>query len=164
MEAKAKQIGVRALVRGNRRNYQKERQEGQLEGMTNSNLSVSLTVRILINCTHFLRAVRKLYQNRYLHTKKRLQTSATLARKTLVFSLSVSESLKSYLSLLKLLQFSRLYAIMYLPKTLPLRSMMRTYKYLELTIEYVFRANFNDSYYLETVYVELDDLIKNELV
>ncbi len=43
--------------------------------MTNSNLSVSLIVRILgklyanfTRCTHFLRGVRKLYQNRYLHT------------------------------------------------------------------------------------------------
>ena len=27
------------------------------------------TVRILINCTHFLWGVRKLYQNRYSHTK-----------------------------------------------------------------------------------------------
>lgn len=41
---------------------------------------------------------------------------------------------------------------------------MRKYKYLELTIEHVFRANFNDSYYLETVYIDLNDLIKNELV
>lgn len=42
--------------------------------------------------------------------------------------------------------------------------MMRTYQYLELTIEYVFRANFNDSYYLEKIYLDLDDLIKDELV
>lgn len=34
------------------------------------------------------------------------------------------------------------------------------YKFLEMTIEYVFRANFNDSYYLETVYVDLSDLDK----
>ncbi|MBE6632832.1 MAG: hypothetical protein E7620_00660 [Ruminococcaceae bacterium] len=41
---------------------------------------------------------------------------------------------------------------------------MRKYKYLELTIEYVFKANFNDSYYLETLYLDLDDLIKDEFV
>ena len=38
------------------------------------------------------------------------------------------------------------------------------YKFLEMTIEYVFRANFNDSYYLETVYVDLSDLDKDEPV
>ena len=38
------------------------------------------------------------------------------------------------------------------------------YRYLEMTIEYVFRANFNDSYYLETVYVDLSDLDKGEPV
>ena len=38
------------------------------------------------------------------------------------------------------------------------------YRFLEMTIEYVFRANFNDSYYLETVYVDLSDLDKDEPV
>ena len=38
------------------------------------------------------------------------------------------------------------------------------YRYLEMTIEYVFRANFTDSYYLETVYVDLSDLDKGEPV
>ena len=38
------------------------------------------------------------------------------------------------------------------------------YRFLEMTIEYVFRANFNDSYYLETVYVDLFDLDKDEPV
>ena len=38
------------------------------------------------------------------------------------------------------------------------------YKYLELTIEYVFRANFNDSYYLEKLYLDLEDLVKGDLV
>ena len=38
------------------------------------------------------------------------------------------------------------------------------YRFLEMTIENVFRANFNDSYYLETVYVDLDDLDRDEPV
>ena len=42
--------------------------------------------------------------------------------------------------------------------------MEQEYKYLELTIQYVFRANFNDSYYLETLYLDLNDLDKDELV
>lgn len=37
------------------------------------------------------------------------------------------------------------------------------YKYLAFSIQYVFRANFNDSYYLETVYVALEDLKKEGL-
>ena len=41
---------------------------------------------------------------------------------------------------------------------------MREYKYLELTIEHVFRANFNDSYYLETIHLDLNDLVKKESV
>ena len=34
----------------------------------NSNLSVSLIVRILTNCTHSLWGVTQIVQNRYLHT------------------------------------------------------------------------------------------------
>ena len=41
---------------------------------------------------------------------------------------------------------------------------MKKYKYLEITVEYIFRSNFNDSYYLETIYVDLNDLAKNGLV
>lgn len=41
---------------------------------------------------------------------------------------------------------------------------MQKYKYLELDIEYVFKGNFNDSYYLETIYFDLNDLVTNELV
>ena len=37
------------------------------------------------------------------------------------------------------------------------------YKYLAFSIEYVFRANFNDTYYLETVYIDLEDLKNGEL-
>ena len=41
---------------------------------------------------------------------------------------------------------------------------MGEYRYLELTIQYVFRGNFNDSYYLETVYLDLGDVVKEGLV
>ena len=41
---------------------------------------------------------------------------------------------------------------------------MQGYKYLELTIEHVFRANFNDSHYLETIHLDLNDLVKKESV
>lgn len=41
---------------------------------------------------------------------------------------------------------------------------MEKYTHLELTIQYVFKANFNDSYYLETVCIELKDLEKDDLV
>lgn len=37
------------------------------------------------------------------------------------------------------------------------------YKYLELTVEYVYRASFNDTYYLETIYLDLADLNKDGL-
>ena len=38
------------------------------------------------------------------------------------------------------------------------------YKYLELTIQHVFKANFNDTYYLETIYCNLDKLTNDKLV
>jgi hypothetical protein len=38
------------------------------------------------------------------------------------------------------------------------------YKYLYITVEYVFRANFNDTYYLETVNFPIDELVKGEPV
>lgn len=36
------------------------------------------------------------------------------------------------------------------------------YKYLSITVEYVFKANFNDTYYLETNYFDIDNLRGNE--
>ena len=39
---------------------------------------------------------------------------------------------------------------------------MEKYKYLELSVQYIFRANFNDSYYLETVYIDLDDIARDD--
>ena len=44
-----------------------------------------------------------------------------------------------------------------LNSTTPKITIEMEYKYLELTIQYVFRANFNDSYYLETIYLDLDE-------
>lgn len=41
---------------------------------------------------------------------------------------------------------------------------MKKYNYLEITIEYIYKANFNDSYYLETNYIKLDDFAKDELL
>ena len=38
----------------------------------------------------------------------------------------------------------------------------KDYKYLSLSIEYVFKANFNDSYYYETVYYEIAVLLENK--
>lgn len=38
------------------------------------------------------------------------------------------------------------------------------YRYLEMTIENVFRCNFNDTYYHETVYIELHELDKDKPV
>ena len=37
-------------------------------------------------------------------------------------------------------------------------------KYIEISIEYVYRGNFNDSYYLETIEIDLENLNKEELV
>ena len=42
-----------------------------LERLINKKWYMVIGVRILINCTHFLWGVRKLYQNRYLHTTKK---------------------------------------------------------------------------------------------
>lgn len=36
------------------------------------------------------------------------------------------------------------------------------YRYLELTVMHVFRANFNDSYYHETIYIDLNDFNGDE--
>lgn len=41
---------------------------------------------------------------------------------------------------------------------------MGKYKYLELSIYHVFKGDFNDSYYLETVYIDLNEIQKEELV
>ena len=38
------------------------------------------------------------------------------------------------------------------------------YKYLSFTIQHVFKANFNDTYYFETMYVDVDELADKELV
>lgn len=38
----------------------------------------------------------------------------------------------------------------------------KDYKYLAVSIERVFRASFNDTYYIETVYYEIDELLKKE--
>ena len=38
------------------------------------------------------------------------------------------------------------------------------YKYLSFTIQHVFKANFNDTYYFETMYVDIDELTDKELV
>ena len=36
------------------------------------------------------------------------------------------------------------------------------YKYLSIAIQHVFRGNFNDTYYLENQYVDLDEFKKEE--
>ena len=38
------------------------------------------------------------------------------------------------------------------------------YKYLSFTIQHVFKANFNDTYYFETMYVDIAELTDKELV
>lgn len=38
------------------------------------------------------------------------------------------------------------------------------YRYLSFTIQHVFKANFNDTYYFETMYVDISDLADKELV
>lgn len=38
------------------------------------------------------------------------------------------------------------------------------YKYLELTIQLFLKANFNDTYYLEKIYFDLDKIIKDKIV
>lgn len=38
------------------------------------------------------------------------------------------------------------------------------YKYLELTIQHFFKANFNDTYYLEKIYFDLDKIINDKIV
>ena len=42
--------------------------------------------------------------------------------------------------------------------------MDKRFKYLEVSIYYVFRGNFNDSYYIDTVFYDLNDFISEELV
>ena len=42
--------------------------------------------------------------------------------------------------------------------------MISKYNYLELMIGYVAKGNFNDFYYLEKLYLNLDEIVKDELV